>query len=128
MVFVVKKIETYSQGPMIEFLQDLKGKKVYVAPVGFKSYAQYFYFEQSREANVFKKIRDEKFGGEAVLYTPLEVQVRQFMKYGDIEHDAYFITKVTTVELDTIPHIDFLYQKGGFKFYKREASQWLETK
>lgn len=121
MVFVVKKIETYSQGPMIEFLQDLKGKKVYVAPVGFKSYAQYFYFEQTEDANVFKKIRDEKFDGEAVLYTPLEVEVRRFMMRGEIEYDAYFITKVQHMELDTIPSIEKLYQKGGFKFYKREA-------
>ena len=121
MIFVVRKIEQHSQGPMIDFLESIKGEPAYVAPVGFKSYAQYFYYEQPEEPNVFKKMQDEKFGGEPTLYTPLEVEVRQYMKYGDIDYDAYFITKVTTVELDTIPHIDLLYQKGGFKFYKREA-------
>ena len=121
MIFVVRKIEIYTQGPMIEFLEDIKGQKVYVAPVGFKSYAQYFYFEQTEEANVFKKIQDEKFGGKPTLYTPLEVEVRQYMMNGDIDHDAYFITKIQHIQLDTMPHIEHLYSKGGFKFYKREA-------
>lgn len=121
MVFVVRKIEVYTQGPMIEFLQDIKGQKVYVAPVGFKSYAQYFYFEQTEEANVFKKIQDEKFNGEPTLYTPLEVEVRQYMMHGDIDYDAYFITKIQHIQLDTMPQIEHLYSKGGFKFYKREA-------
>lgn len=121
MVFVVRKIEVYTQGPMIEFLQEIKGQKVYVAPVGFKSYAQYFYFEQTEEANIFKKIQDEKFNGEPTLYTPLEVQVRQYMMHGDIDYDAYFITKIQHIQLDTMPQIEHLYSKGGFKFYKREA-------
>jgi len=121
LVFVVKKIEVYTQGPMIEFYQEIKGQKVYVAPVGFKSYAQYYYFEQTEEANVFKKIQDEKFGGEPTLYTPLEVQVREFMMNGDIEYDAYFVTKIQHIQLDTLPQIEHLYSKGGYKFYKREA-------
>ncbi|MBD3637767.1 MAG: glycosyltransferase family 39 protein [Crocinitomicaceae bacterium] len=122
-IFVVRKIEAHSQGPLIDFLESIKGEEVYVAPVGFKSYAQYFYFEQPEYPNAFKKIQDEKFDGEPTLYTPLEAQVRPFMKYGDIEYDAYFIAKVTTVELDTIPHIHKIGQKGGYKFYKREATQ-----
>jgi 4-amino-4-deoxy-L-arabinose transferase-like glycosyltransferase len=121
MIFVVKKIEGYSQGPMIEFLEDLKGTEAYVAPVGFKSYAQYFYYEQPEHPNVFKKVQDDVFGGENTLYTPLEVQVRQFMRYGDIEYDAYFITKINYDEMDTIPGVEKLYQKGGFKFYKRKV-------
>lgn len=121
MVFVVKKIETYSQGPMIEFLEDLQGQEVYVAPVGFKSYAQYFYFKQPESPNVFKKMQDEKFGGVPTLYTPLEVEVRKYMMNGDIDYDAYFITKIQTTDLDSLPHIEHLYTKGGFKFYKREA-------
>ncbi|MEO9532528.1 MAG: glycosyltransferase family 39 protein [Crocinitomicaceae bacterium] len=121
MVFVVRKIETYSQGPMIEFLEDLQGEEVYVAPVGFKSYAQYFYFKQPETPNVFKKMQDEKFDGVPTLYTPLEVEVRKYMMHGDIDYDAYFISKIQTNDLDSIPHIKHLYTKGGFKFYKREA-------
>lgn len=121
MLFVVAKIERYTQGPMIDFLQEIKGKEVYVAPVGFKSYAPYFYFEQPRHPNVFKKIHEEKFNGEPVTYTPLEVEVRKYMMHGDIDYDAYFITKIHHMELDTIPDIQKIGQKGGYKFYLREA-------
>lgn len=123
MIFTVRKIEQHSQGPLIDFLESIKGEEAYVSPVGFKSYAQYFYFEQPIEPNVFTKIQNEKFGGEPTTYTPLEAEVRQYMKYGDIDYDCYFMTKVTTVELDTIPHIDLLYQKGGYKFYKRVSEE-----
>lgn len=125
MIFVARKIEAYTQGPLIEFLENIKGEKAYVSPVGFKSYAQYFYFEQTEEINVFKKIRNEKFGGEPVLYTPLEAEVRQYMKYGELDYDAYFITKIHHTELDTIAGIMHLYSKGGYKFYKREK-KWVE--
>ena len=67
-------------------------------------------------------MQDEKFDGEPTLYTPLEIEVRNFMKYGDIEYDAYFITKIQHIELDTIPHIEKLYQKGGYKFYRRKVN------
>ncbi|UKN00697.1 glycosyltransferase family 39 protein [Paracrocinitomix mangrovi] len=120
-VFVVRKIEAHSQGPMIDFMEEIKGQEVYVACVGFKSYAQYFYFQQPQHPNAFTKIRDEVFDGKPTLYTPLEAEVRPFLKYGDIDYDTYFITKVQHVELDTIPHIKKIDQKGGFKFYKREA-------
>ncbi len=43
---VVPKIERYSQGPAIDFYKTLVGKDVYVWPVGFKSYAQYFYAQK----------------------------------------------------------------------------------
>lgn len=123
MIFVVKKIEGYSQGPMIDMMEDLKGKEIYLAPAGFKSYAQYFYFQQPEHPNVFKKIRDEKFNGENVLYTPLEIEVRQFMRYGNIEYDAYFITKINYNELDTILGIEKIEEKGGFKLYRRHATK-----
>ena len=42
---MVPKIESFSQGPMIAFYENLKGKDVYVTPVDMKSYAQYFYSE-----------------------------------------------------------------------------------
>lgn len=121
MVLTVRKIEGYSQGPMIDFLEEIKGEEAYVKVSGFKSYAQYFYFEQPEYPNVFKKIRDEQFGGESVLYTPLEVNVRNYMRHGDIEYPAYFVAKINYMELDTVPGVYKLYEKGGFKFYKREA-------
>ncbi|MFT4602159.1 MAG: 4-amino-4-deoxy-L-arabinose transferase-like glycosyltransferase [Arenicella sp.] len=122
MIFVVKKIEGYSQAPMIEFYEDLKGQEVYVSPIGFKSYAQFFYFQQPESPNAHLKMRKEKFNNEAVLYTPLETEVKLFLLYEKIEYDAYFVTKIQHTELDEIDYIEFLYQKGGYKFYKRKAN------
>ncbi|OIQ35962.1 MAG: hypothetical protein BM555_03600 [Crocinitomix sp. MedPE-SWsnd] len=121
MIFVVKKIEGYSQAPMIEFYEDLQGQEVYVSPIGFKSYAQYFYFQQPESPNAHLKMRAEKFNNEPVLYAPLEQEVKLFLLYGDIEHDAYLVTKIQHEELDNIEYIKLLYTKGGYKFYKRES-------
>ncbi|MEO6135849.1 MAG: glycosyltransferase family 39 protein, partial [Ginsengibacter sp.] len=43
---VVPKIEQYSQGPAIQFYQSLQGQDAYVWPIGFRSYAQYFYLNK----------------------------------------------------------------------------------
>src|SRR5690606_763139 len=40
---VVPKIEQYSQGPAIKFYESLQAQDVYIWPVGFRSYAHYFY-------------------------------------------------------------------------------------
>ncbi|MCH2225149.1 MAG: glycosyltransferase family 39 protein [Crocinitomicaceae bacterium] len=122
MVFVVKKIEGYAQRPMIEFYENLQGEDVYVSPIGFKSYAQFFYFQQTEWPNAHLEMREEKFNNEAVLYAPLEQEVKLFLLYGDIEHDAYLVTKIQHEELDNIEYIEHLYTKGGYKFYKRDAN------
>ncbi len=49
---VVPKIERYSQGPAIDFYKTLQNKSVYVWPVGFKSYAQYFYAQKPPTAGL----------------------------------------------------------------------------
>lgn len=121
----VQKIEMYSQGPLIAFLKALKGKEVYVTSVGFKSYAPYFYFEQTREVNASEKIRSEKFNGEKVAGGSLQSAVNDFLVHGAIDREAYFITKIHHEELDTLPHIEKLYEKGGFKFYRRRVDDAL---
>ena len=100
---VVPKIEKYSQGPAIEFYKTLEGKDVYVWPIGFKSYAQYFYA---------KKTASPVYG-EAD---------EQFLLKGDIKKPAYFVVKVTNTGFDsTCNNCKLIKQEGGFKFYKREA-------
>ncbi len=99
---VVPKIERYSQGPAIDFYQTLQGKAVYVWPIGFKSYAQYFYA---------KKPAFPVYG-EAD---------EQFLLKGDIKKPAYFVVKVTNIGFDsTCNNCMLIKQEGGFKFYKRE--------
>ncbi|HYG52661.1 MAG TPA: glycosyltransferase family 39 protein [Flavobacteriales bacterium] len=98
---VVPNIEAHSQRPAIEFYKLLKGKDVYVFPLGFKSYAHYFYFEVPPTKN--KERLDETF-----------------LLYGPIDKPAYFVTKANSDFLDLKSDAFTLIKtEGGFKFYKR---------
>lgn len=100
---VVPKIEKYSQGPAIEFYESIAGEDAYVWPVGFKSYAQYFYA---------KKPAEPKYGKEDL----------EFLLTGDIQRPAYFVVKVTDKDFESrCSNCVLLKQEGGFKFYKREV-------
>ncbi|HZW70669.1 MAG TPA: glycosyltransferase family 39 protein, partial [Hanamia sp.] len=98
---VVPKIEKYSQGPAIEFYKTLQGKNVYVWPIGFKSYAQYFYAK--KPASPVYGEKDEKF-----------------LLQGNIQKPAYFVVKITNTGFDsTCNNCTLIKQEGGFKFYER---------
>ena len=100
---VVTKIEKYSQGPAISFYESLQGKDVYVWPIGFKSYAQYFYAKKP-VSPVY---------GEAD---------EQFLLKGNITKPAFFVVKITNTGFDSnCNNCTLIKQEGGFKFYKREA-------
>jgi len=100
---VVPKIEKYSQAPTINFYESLAGKDVYVWPIGFKSYAQYFYAQ--KPATPVYGEGDEKF-----------------LLKGNITKPAYFVVKITNTGFDsTCNNCALIKQEGGFKFYKREA-------
>ena len=99
-VFVVEKIEAYSQRPAIEFYESLAGKDVYVSPIGFKSYAHLFYF---------KKPADQK------------QHDRQWLLEGPIDKPAYFVVKVNKQDkMKDYKDVMKIGQKGGFAFYHRQ--------
>jgi 4-amino-4-deoxy-L-arabinose transferase-like glycosyltransferase len=99
---VVPKIEKYSQGPAIDFYESLAGKDVYVWPIGFKSYAQYFYAK--KPATPVYGEKDE-----------------QLLLKGNITKPAFFVVKVTNTSFDSsCNNCTLIKQEGGFKFYKRE--------
>ncbi|HXR83239.1 MAG TPA: glycosyltransferase family 39 protein [Hanamia sp.] len=103
LIAVVPKIEKYSQGPAIDFYESLQGKDVYVWPIGFKSYAQYFYAKKPA--------------------TPVYGEAEeQFLLKGNITKPAYFVVKITSTGFDsTCSNCKLIKQEGGFKFYEREA-------
>ena len=101
---VVPKIERYSQGPAIDFYESLAGKDVYVWPIGFKSYAQYFY------------------GKKPALPVYGEAD-ENFLLQGNIDRPAYFVAKVTNSGFDSSCNKCILIkQEGGFKFYRRDPT------
>ncbi|HYV90798.1 MAG TPA: glycosyltransferase family 39 protein [Chitinophagales bacterium] len=99
---VLPKIESYSQGPAIEFYQTLEGQHVYVNTIGFKSYAQYFYFR--------KQPSDDSLGGN-----------QKWLLKGAIDRPAYFVVKSTSMSMMLqYPDVQLLKQEGGFAFYVRK--------
>ncbi|MEO5674453.1 MAG: glycosyltransferase family 39 protein [Chitinophagales bacterium] len=98
---VVPKIESYSQGPAIHFYQSLRGKHVYVATFGFKSYAQYFYFRKPPGA-------DSRSSSQ------------EWLLKGNIDRPAYFIVKTTSMkEMEQFTEVRLIGRGGGFAFYLR---------
>lgn len=101
LISVVPKIEQYSQGPAIQFYEQLAGKNVYVWPVGFKSYAQYFYG---------KKPPEPKYGNEQL----------PFLLHGKLDRPAYFVVKITNKDFSQqCTDCQLIKQEGGFLFYER---------
>ncbi|MBN2612248.1 MAG: glycosyltransferase family 39 protein [Bacteroidales bacterium] len=98
----VGKIEQYSQGAAIEFFKSLKDKDVYVATVGYKSYAQLFYANKVPQGN---RLSYDK----------------EWLLSGDIDKDAYFACKVTSRDaiLKIYPGVKVLYEKNGYVFLIR---------
>ena len=101
---VVPKIEKYSQASAINFYQSLSGKNVYVIPVGFKSYAHYFYFK--KQSNQRKEADSE-----------------EWLINGPIDKPAYFVAKITNKDyFDSKPDCKLIKQEGGFLFYERKPA------
>lgn len=100
---VAPKIEQYTQAPMIRFYQQMEGKNVYAEPIGFKSYAQYFYF------NLPPNHRPPHYSDEWLLT-------------GAIDKPAYLITKINRTKLvtDKAPDAQLLKTEGGFAFFERK--------
>lgn len=100
---VFPKIDSYYQAPAINFYKSLAGKDAYVMPIGFKSYAHYFYAQK-----MAKYSEDEE----------------DYLLKGDIDKPAYFVTKVTDTEFPTAnPECQLIRQEGGYVFYSRMPKQ-----
>ena len=102
MVIITPKIEKFSQRAAIEFYKSLQGKDVYIHPLGYKSYAHYFYGRVTPPTN------DNLYNQEWLLH-------------GDIDKPVYFVTKVHKKDkiLNENPNLSVMYEKNGFVFIKR---------
>jgi 4-amino-4-deoxy-L-arabinose transferase-like glycosyltransferase len=102
LIFFIGRVEAISQAAAIEFYESKKGCDCYVQPVAYKSYGHFFYSEIPMESNPFH--RDI-----------------QWLKYGDIDKDVYFVTKITNSEdLGQLTDVKKLYEKNGFVFWERK--------
>ncbi len=100
---VAPKIEQYSQGPAIEWYINISEQDAYVETAGFKSYAQYFYGSV------------KPFKGEGTLYN--------FIRSGNLDKDAYLVTKLNNYKDHITPDFIEVERKGGFILFKRAAAK-----
>ncbi len=103
LLFIVPKIEGYSQLALIEFFESKAGKDVYIKNVHFKSYATYFYGETQPPEN-------DNFYNDEWLLT------------GAIDKDVFFVTKIHRAPLmKKYTELKKIGEKNGFVFYVRKA-------
>lgn len=102
----VPKIEAYSQRAAIEFYKEKQNEDCYVETMGFKSYADIFYFNKQVPQN--KNSLD-----------------KGWLLTGNVDKQVYFITKNTKVEktLEQYPQLKIIGEKNGFIFLQREIKK-----
>src|SRR5258706_8143152 len=99
---IVPRVEQYSQAAAIRFYESLQDKDCYVATLGFKSYAQFFYQNKKEQQNKNSNNTD-------------------WLLRGPIDKPAYFVSKVTSAEtiMKENPELRELYRENGFVFFMR---------
>lgn len=105
LVIVAPKIEGYSQKPAIEYFKKHAGEDVYMTPFGYKSYAQYFYFQQPPQHNKSSK-------------------ENAWLLSGEIDKPVYFVVMSTKKrEIEKYPDIKLLAESGGYALYYRDVKK-----
>jgi 4-amino-4-deoxy-L-arabinose transferase-like glycosyltransferase len=125
MLFVLPKVANHSQGALIEFLEDIGEKDVYVETLGFKSYAQYFYAKAKPDylanANYIQYRKENTERLKDVPSRDFEGRMfRDWLSWGKTDKDVYFVSKIQHAQefLQVLP-IEELYREGGYVFFKR---------
>jgi 4-amino-4-deoxy-L-arabinose transferase-like glycosyltransferase len=127
-VLITPRIEEYSQGPAIEFYENLKDKDCYVETIGFKSYAYMFYTNRMPAHNspaMLEYIKKNEARmtreGHAAAFS-FNLMSLNWMLSEKIDKPAYFVVKANEADatLKTEPALREIYRKGGFAFLKRE--------
>lgn len=109
------KIAGYTQQAAVDFYYEHRGENVYVETLGFKSYAQYFYF---RKPGVTAKELDNSLNAEGLYHIDA---LRSWLLSGKIDKPAYFVCKIQHAdEFLAKPGIEYLGEKNGYVFLKRD--------
>ena len=101
MALIVPRIEKYSQAALIEFLQTKKTEDCYIQVLGFKSYAQLFYFD-TKEPKTSQELD------------------QNYLLWGPTTKPVYIITRVNKLG-DFYSKDKFLelYRKNGYVFFRK---------
>jgi 4-amino-4-deoxy-L-arabinose transferase-like glycosyltransferase len=106
------KIETITQGAAIDYYQSLKGKDVYIHPLGYKSYAYLFY-----GATVFTQACKADTGANHAAFFANEDRLLN----GIIDKPVYFIAKIQDAgKYNAMAQMKEIGRKDGFVFFRRD--------
>ena len=100
-VFVMPKVESHTQGSLIEFLRSRRGQDVYVMTYGFHSYAPFYYFEQPYD----------KVGRRAD---------KEYLLNGSADKPVYIFSRVTDQTHGKRDDLVSLQVEAVYRFYLRE--------
>lgn len=128
---IVPKIEPYSQGAAIEFMQKHADEDAYINVLSYKSYAQYYYGNKRPEDVASPLLHDyiqQKLDNGEFYEWPdskqFMEQERQWHLKGDIDKPVYFVTKnVKAQQYREMSQLKEIGSKNGFVFFKREPPQ-----
>lgn len=99
---VVPKIEGYTQRTVIDFYASKRGQEVYVWPIGFKSYAQFFYFK--KPAGVRPEASNE-----------------DWLLNGPVDKPTFLISRIDRAEpFRNHPNLELIKEENGFVFFRRK--------
>lgn len=99
---VVPKIEGYTQRTVIDFYTSKRGQDVYVWPIGFKSYAQFFYFKKP------SGVRPEASNEDWLLNGP-------------VDKPTFLISRIDRAEpFRNHPNLELIKEENGFVFFRRK--------
>jgi hypothetical protein len=99
---VVPKIEGYTQRTVIDFYTSKRGQDVYVWPIGFKSYAQFFYFKKPTGVR-------------------LEASNEEWLLNGPVDKPTFLISRIDRAEqFRNHPNLELIKEENGFVFFRRK--------
>lgn len=102
---VVPKIERYTQGAAIDFYESKRGQDVYIHALGFKSYANLFYFK--KPVSMISAQKGDKY--------------EDWLLNGKVDKPVFFVTKIDRFdEYRNNPNLEYIKEENGFVFLKRK--------
>ncbi len=111
LLFILPKVEAYSQNAALEFFESISGEDCYVDTWGYKSYAHLFYSKKPPPG-------------------PGRTDRKELLLTGPIDKKVYFSVKNYRAEefQSTYPLFTRLYEKNGFVFFARESPETVMEK
>jgi hypothetical protein len=124
---IVPRVENYTQNAAITFWKSKAGQNVYVEPLGYKSYAHFFYAQTQPQSSAysawfdFLNTREEVKKNTVITAEQMREWKQEFITRGAIDKPAYFISK-NTYEADVnqyYPELKKIGEENGFIFWER---------